>query len=135
MPSFPATGSFPPPGVGKPFAVERPVIGSVRILFDRDDGRRAVLTVIDDDGRALGELDRVADDGPVLGERLDGGYVIPLFEGGDDTLHGGEVRVHAVAELFEFLKALLELVHALDEFGVVIRVAASGCQHAETRKE
>lgn len=125
-------GEFLSVVAGEPFAVERPVVDAVGVFPDGDDGCRAGFAVVDDDGLPFGEFQRIADDGSVLGERFDRGDVIAVVECRDDGLHRPEIGVHVVAEPFEFSEPLLEVVHAFDEFRIVVRVVAAGQRQAQT---
>lgn len=115
--------------VGDPLAVERPIVDAVGILLNGDDGRRAGFAVVDDDGRPLGEPDRVAYHASVFRQRFDGGDVVAAVECRDNSLHRAEIGVHVVAEPFESFEPLLEIVQSFHERRIVVLVVAAGQQH------
>ena len=85
----------------QPLAVERPIVKAVRVLFHADHGSRSALSVfpvIDRDGAAPAERDRVADRLAVLHDGSHAGHVVIGLQRFDDPLQRGDVGIHPIAQ-------------------------------------
>ena len=85
----------------QPLAVERPIVKAVRVLFHADHGSRSalsVLPVIDRNGTAPAERDRVADRLAVLHDGSHAGHVVIGLQRFDDPLQRDDIGIHPIAQ-------------------------------------